>query len=163
MLGVVVFFISGCAQIQETTKTIWGSSTRALEEARAEALAKSFSCSFDECYAAVLDLGRKDNAKTLAYEGAIKTEQTESEEEKEKAKASPEPGFFDIFIQNPIKRHVVVMGIHGNVDTTEVGIFFTRLKPKVTKIEIASLSSTAKRKVADAVFNALGNLYPEPK
>ena len=166
--GIILFFISGCAQFQETAKTVWGSSTRVLEEARAEGLQKSLNCSFDECYEEVLKLGRHENSKILAYKDTLdsedtqETEKTESQKQEEAAKAAA-AGFYDIFIQDRIKRHIVVMGIPGNVDTTEVGIFFTRLKPKVTKIEISSLSSTAKRKVAEAVFSALGKIYAESK
>ncbi|MBI5415562.1 MAG: hypothetical protein HZA29_01985, partial [Candidatus Omnitrophica bacterium] len=47
----------------------------------------------------------------------------------------------------------------GNVDTTEVGIFFDEVSPSTVRVEISSLSSTAKRRVAAAVFNALDKRF----
>ncbi len=44
-LVLMVLFLSGCAVVDggvELTKTIWGSSTRALEEARTTAIAKTY-------------------------------------------------------------------------------------------------------------------------
>jgi len=69
---------------------------------------------------------------------------------------TPDPdGVFDVFINNRVKRHIVVMGIAGNVDTTEVGIFFSQPTLTTVKLEVSSLSSNAKRKVAEAVFENL--------
>ena len=68
----------------------------------------------------------------------------------------PDPGgFFDVFIDNRTKKHIVVMGIPGNVETTEVGIFFSQPSLTTVKLEVSSKSSNAKRKVAEAVFDEL--------
>ena len=51
------------------------------------------------------------------------------------------------------------MGIKGNVDTTEVGIFFTQSNHTTVKLDVSSLSSSAKRKVAEAVFKELDQRF----
>lgn len=63
-------------------------------------------------------------------------------------------------MKDPHRRHIVVIGIAGNVNTTEVGIFFDEVGPSSVKIDITSLSSTAKRKVAKAVFDELDKRFP---
>ena len=120
----------------ETAKVIWGSTTRALEEARAEAIAKTYRCSLDDCFDAVVNLARHVKKNEPAHEG-----------------------FFDIFINDRKRRHIIVMGIQGNVDTTEVGIFFAQPTLVTVKLEISSLSSSAKRKVAQAVFDELDSHF----
>lgn len=140
-LNVIFLFLAclvagGCAQVTETAKVIWGSSTRALEEARTDAMAKTYRCSLDDCFDAVAGLARHGKTDEPAHEG-----------------------FFDIFIKDRNRRHIVVMGIAGNVDTTEVGIFFTQPALTTVKLEISSLSSSAKRKVARAVFEELDSRF----
>ena len=146
---ILLFTAAGCAIVSEPFKVIWGSSTRALEQARDEALTKTYSCDFDACYDAVLKI-----AKEARYE---------------------------IFINERRQEYIVVMGIHGNVNTTEVGIFFSKVVlpvPKIVeenetilgtpekfpvKIEVASLSSTAKEKVAKVIFEGLDKKFAEQK
>ena len=61
---------------------------------------------------------------------------------------------------------MVVMGVHGCVNTTEIGIFFDELSDTQTRIEVTSLSTNAKRKVSKALFHGLdiafGYLPPDP-
>lgn len=66
-------------------------------------------------------------------------------------KASEESKF-QIFIDNKPKATIVLMGITGAVNTTEVGIFFSELADGQTKVYISSLSSNAKRIVANKIF-----------
>ena len=66
-----------------------------------------------------------------------------------------------IFINERLKRRMVVMDIPGNVNTTEVGIFFSELKKSQVKIDISSLSSTAKEKVAKVIFEGLDKRFKE--
>ena len=47
---------------------------------------------------------------------------------------------------------IIVINIKGNVDTTEVGIFFEELADGGSVIDISSLSSSARERVAEAVF-----------
>ena len=119
----VLFLLSGCAQATESLKTIWGSSTRALEKARDEAIRKTYYCGFNECYDTSLKLAKKAE--------------------------------YEIFIDDRIQEHIVVMGIKGNVNTTEVGIFFEQLDRSQVKIDVSSLSSSAKEKVARTIFEGL--------
>ena len=131
-IRLILFFISffalgGCSGILDTPKTLWGSSTRALEHARAEAISQTFNCSFRECYEAASDALNK-----LGYK---------------------------IFIDDYVHQHLVVMGIPGSVDTTEVGIFFSDIDDKKIRIDISSLSSHAKHTVAEHTFRLLEQFF----
>ncbi len=166
-LGCLFLLTMGCARLLEPVKKVWGSSTAALERARAEGLRKTYTCTFTECYEAVLSLGRTEQEQEVK----AKQEEEAKVAAEEAGDAEPEPGsvpeqefvaddkFFDVFLKDPRQKHIVVIGIKGNVDTTEVGIFFDEVGPSTIKIEISSLSSTAKRRVADAVFNALDKRF----
>lgn len=127
----------GCSQVAETGKSIWGSSTAALEQARVNALRRTYVCALDECFDAVLSLANNEEA--------LKP-QTEK--------------LFDVFLKDRRKAHIVVMGIAGNVDTTEVGIFFDDMGQDTIRIEISSSSSSAKAKAARAVFEELDLRFP---
>ncbi len=128
-LSLIILSSSGCAQIAEPFKTIWGSSTRALNNARSEAITKTYKGSFNEAFKTVLEIA------------AIQK--------------------WEVFIKNRSKRVIVVMGIKGNVNTTEIGIFFDELKDGLIKIDVSSLSSTAKMKVAEAIFTELSKQFTE--
>ncbi len=161
------FFLTGCAQVTETAKTIWGSSTADLERARAGGLSKSYACSFAECYEAVLGLARTEEeqeAKAKREEEANKEAEAGEEAATEmefapEEKVAADGKFFDVFLKDLHQKHIVVIGISGNVDTTEVGIFFEEAGSSSVKIDISSLSSTAKRRVAKVVFEALDKRF----
>ena len=127
ILFLILFFSGGCAQTMEVSKTLWGSSTRALEEARVNGLTKTYHCSSQSCFEASLNVVQ----------------------EKE----------YTVFVKDELKRLLVVMGVPGCVDTTEVGIFFTETNDKQTKIYVSSLSSNAKRIVAKNLFHGLDQIY----
>ena len=155
----------GCAQSQEVVKKIWGSSTEALEEARANAVAQNYVCTFDDCFDAVLGLARSKE-ETSAYsqwiEKSKEAQPSDDDTEDTKKELVPVPitkGFFDVFLKDRSKRVIVVMGVAGNVDTTEIGIFFTRYRQDAMRIEISSLSTSAKERVAKAVFEALDKRF----
>jgi len=133
LMLILSLFLLGCSQTLEVGKVLWGSSKKALEEARVDAMRKTYACSYDECYEAVLSLNR---------ENIVDTEEVHK-------------GFFDIFMKDRMGGYIIVMGIVGNVDTTEAGIFFSPAGVKTTIVEISSLSSSAKRKVSEAVFSRL--------
>jgi len=137
-------------QLQETVKFIWGSSTKNLENARVDAINKTYKCSFNDCYDSVLILARSEPVYVKKY-----NEEGEEIDDEGNVKAPDPGGFFDVFIDNRAKKHIVVMGIAGNVDTTEVGIFFSQPNLTTVKLEVSSLSSNAKRKVAEAIFEEL--------
>ena len=125
VLSVLLF--SGCASTIEAIKAVLGSSTKALEEARVEALSQTYACDYDQCFDAVIDLAKE---KKLT-----------------------------VFIKDRKKSRIVLMGIPGSVDTTEVGVFFLSFGPQETKLEVASLSLSARDKVAEMVFENLSKAY----
>ena len=147
-----------CARLTDIPKVIWGSSTRALEQARAEALTKTYACSFKQCYEAVLALAFTDDSWSVPvaeYDETAEEEETEQPESTQVKGA----GHFAVFIKDPVKKHIVVMGVSGNVDTTEVGIFFNDTAPSTVKLEVASLSSSAKRTVSEIIFHELDQVF----
>jgi hypothetical protein len=160
MFILVVFFV-GCAQTQEIGKTLWGSSTRALEDARVGALVKNFACDFDSCFDEVLFLKRKSTQVSTTANDQYTRVANLGLEVPQKLSADIESGIYDVFIEDRIKGHIVVVGIEGNVDTTEVGIFFSEYDSKITTIEVSSLSTTAREKVSEAVFSHLSSKFQE--
>lgn len=137
-------------QLHETAKFIWGSSTKRLEDAKVNAIKATYHCSFKDCYDSVLTLARSEPVYIKKY-----NEEGEEIDDEGEVKVPDKEGFFDVFIDDRVKKHIVVMGIKGNVDTTEVGIFFSQPNLTTVKLEVSSLSSNAKRKVAEIVFKEL--------
>ena len=134
MIVAVVCLFSSCAALQngkdntvEFTKTIWGSSTKALEKARDHAITKNYDKAYWDCM-----------HTALAVMGKQK---------------------WVIFKKDEIKGIVVLMGVKGCVNTTEIGVFFDELSSTQTRIEITSLSTNAKRKVAKALFHGMDIAY----
>ena len=137
LIIIFLLFFSSCAlrdNTQEVAKTLWGSSTRALEQARDNAITRTYD---------------KPYWDTLR-----------------KAKAVVEKNKWIIFKKDEVKGYMVVMGVKGCVNTTEIGLFFDEVSDKQTQIEVSSLSTNAKRKVAKALFHGLdiafGFLPPDP-
>lgn len=137
----------GCARIIDIPKVIWGSSTRALENARTDAISETYKCSFTDCFDTVLSLKRtKKVYKEVLEDGEVIVK-------------TKRDGKFDIFLKNRKKKHIVVMGIEGNLETTEVGIFFSQPSLTTVKVEVTSLSSNAKRKIAQMIFDLLNSRF----
>ena len=130
---------SSCADLADMPKVVLGTSTRALEEERIDAMVRVFRCEFDDCYQAVLDMARLD----------------------EDHRAVNSEGMFNIFQHDRIDGLIVVMGIPGNIDTTEVGIFLTMMRDRSVKVEVSSRSTSAKKKVAKEVFKELNTKFQE--
>ena len=118
----------------EIGKTVWGSSTRALEAARDRAISKTYDKPYWDCVRSAIAVAGKQH--------------------------------WVIFKKDEIKGYMVLMGVKGCVNTTEIGVFFEELSDDQTRIEIASLSTNAKRKVAKFLFHgrdiAFGFLPPDP-
>lgn len=127
-LVLLVLSLAGC----ETFKKVLGSSVAHLEEARDSAMTMSFDCSFEDCFDSVLTLSRNE------YMGD--------------SLSGEKP--FETFQKDRVRGILVVMGIKGQIDTTEVGVFFVELTNGV-RIDISSLSTAAKEKVAKAIFREL--------
>lgn len=130
---VLIYALSGCSYVSELSRVLWGSSTVALERSRIDGLSRIYNCSFEESFESVLSLARNEDISEPLSGKKI----------------------FDVFIKDWLKSHIVVMGIEGNIDTTEVGIFFSRRDFGQTNVEVSSRSSSAKRKAAKAVFDEL--------
>jgi len=137
----IVFVCSSCSFFDhpvdstvEVGKTLWGSSTRALEVARDQAVTKTYDKSYWDCV-----------RSSIAVAGKKK---------------------WVIFKKDEIQGYLVLMGVKGAVNTTEIGVFFYELSDTQTRIEVSSLSTAAKRKVARALFHGLdiafGYLPPDP-
>ncbi|HQO58347.1 MAG TPA: hypothetical protein PLT76_06455 [Candidatus Omnitrophota bacterium] len=151
----VLLSLEGCAFLQETGKTLWGSSTRALENARKEALVKEFSCPLETCYNMALELiNRRPTEETEVLAGNSPEELPRAEEQET----------YVLFLENRREHFFVVMGVPGSVNTTEVGVFFSVVREDRVRVEISSLSSYAKARVAHVVFSYLSRtLKPEPE
>ena len=63
VLVLIVFLINGCAGITEFGKTFWGSSTRVLQNARKDALSKTYERPYDVCFNAVKDILEENEAR----------------------------------------------------------------------------------------------------
>lgn len=137
-----VLFLSGCAHVQEVAKSIWGSSTKALEEARDTATVKMYECFPGACFDKILEIAAKQE-----YEPFIKDRKRNI-----------------IVVVNTRPMAAMVGGeTPVGADTTEVGIFITPLKLKEVKVEIVSLSSSAQQRVSNVVFSGLDSAFPEIK
>ena len=67
-----------------------------------------------------------------------------------------------IFQKDEIKGYIILMGVPGYVDTTEVGIFFVEISDNEVRIELSSLSTNAKRAVAKTLFKGLDKILGTP-
>jgi len=140
-LIAVVCLCSSCETLEhgvdntvEVAKTLWGSSTRALEEARDNAITKTYDKPYWDCVRSAVAVVDKRH--------------------------------WVLFKKDEIKGYMVVMGVHGAVNTTEIGVFFDELSDTQTKVEVSSLSTNAKRRVSKELFHGLdiafGYLPPDP-
>ena len=127
--SLVCLLFLGCATVSEPFKKTWGSSTKALEEARPRAAVKNFGCGWKECFDKVLEVAKLRN--------------------------------LTVFISDPKKPLIVLMGIPGSINTTEVGIFFSEPETGKAKLEIVSLSPTAQEATAKLLSKELTKTFSE--
>ncbi|MBF0385727.1 MAG: hypothetical protein HQL27_07625 [Candidatus Omnitrophica bacterium] len=130
---IVLFFLPfvlGCSVVTEVGKTLWGSSIRPLEEARKSGESRIYQCAFDDAYDSILSMA---NDKDM--------------EEKK--------GYYDVFQKDRVRGFIVIMGIDGSIDTTEVGIFIEEIDQISIKVDIASPSTSAKEKISGIVYKQL--------
>ncbi len=66
-----------------------------------------------------------------------------------------------IFIDNPQKGLIVMMGFPDIINTTEVGVFLSSVDTAKTKIEITSMSPHAQLVGADFFFPKLQKIFTE--
>jgi hypothetical protein len=139
---IAAFLTAGCAHIVETSKVLWGSSTRALEESRSEAVKKTFLCEMNACTDAILELTKVDSKAV-----------------------PPKTAAFKVFLTKKEIPLIVIVGVSGGTDTTEVGLFFTKIDANTTRIEVVSLSESARINASNMIFTELAKKYfeaPQP-
>jgi hypothetical protein len=68
---------------------------------------------------------------------------------------------YHVFSKSQDRGLIVLMNIPGCVDTTEVGVFLTRLGDREIKVELSSRSTPAKRAVAQRLFIDLEKRFPK--
>ncbi len=153
---VAILSLGGCAALKEEAKKLWGSSTQALEEARNESLKASFSCPWETCFDSVVRYANVETQQVLDEKiNAEKMNQPDNPADEQTVKAKN----FEVFLEDRRRRIIVLMGVPGSVNTTEVGVFFTPLENATTAVEVSSLSTSAKIKAADILFSQLGKEF----
>ena len=123
----LTFGIAGCAGLMDVPKTILGSTTRVLEEARINAITKTYEKGYWDCFKAALSVVEKKK--------------------------------YVLFQKDEVRGFMVIMGIPGSVDTTEVGVFFVELNDHQTRIELSSLSTNAKRVLSKHLFHGIDVVF----
>ena len=148
----LLLFVGGCACVQEPFKAAWGSSTKALEDHRASATMKTYECFPGACFDKVIEI----------VKGAEKREvKTVTQEVNEDGEVVVQFEGYEIFIKDRKRNCIVIMGVPGSIETTEVGIFITPLKVKEARVEIVSLSSAAQQTVSNFIFTELDKAFSQ--
>ena len=167
-LCIVVLAAVGCSQITEVPKFFWGSSTKALEKGRAQAIQKTYHCPVAECFDAVVKLTIPppiDDDAPLLPPGLSQSPSVTSTDlgfnSLGSATTSAAVDHLSLFIKNRKRNFLVVMGVPNCVNTTEVGIFFVPLDGGNVRVELSSLSTKAKRNASEMVFKELDKHFPE--
>jgi len=60
-----------------------------------------------------------------------------------------------VYLKDKNKRYLAAMNFKGYVDTTEAGVFFTKLVDGKTLVEVASMSPKLAQEVAGYVFSGM--------
>jgi hypothetical protein len=68
-----------------------------------------------------------------------------------------------VYLKDKDKKYLAAMNFKGHVDTTEVGIFFTKIEDRLTRVEVASMSPELVKQVADVLFDGLKEKQPAGK
>jgi hypothetical protein len=108
--------------MKDVPKTIWGSSTRVLDQARTNAITKTYDKGYWDCIKAATSVIEKK---------------------------------YVLFKKDEVEGVMIVMGIPGAVNTTEVGVFFVEVNDHQTRLELSSLSTNAKRLLAKGLFHGM--------
>ncbi len=165
--------LGGCSGAVETAKVIWGSSTQALERSRPDAVKETLRCPVNQCYAAILDVVERQKKIEQALAQKAKPDTPTAAAANSSYSATNQPVIqksenidlaplreLHVFLKDPKRNLIVLMGVPGSIDTTEVGIFLTTAGDGATLIEIASLSKLAKAKVAEILLPELKKTCP---
>ena len=60
-----------------------------------------------------------------------------------------------VYLKDKDKRYLAAMNFKGYVDTTEAGVFFTKLNDGKTQVETASMSPKLAREAGEYIFSAM--------
>ena len=97
--------------------------------------------------------------ETARVDSLYKTIPCEYQECYDAIKVMLDEGSYTVFQERPAKGLLVIMGVQEALNTTEVGIFLTPLSSEETEIEVASLSTPAKKTFAEVLFTYLDNEF----
>jgi len=129
--------LASCTTLSEIPKSVWGSSTKALEAARVDAPSRTFDCDFAACM---------DVVEGLTFEDLDQD--------------PPLLKQFSLFSQNRRTGVIVLMDVPGMIKTTEVGVFFDPLWDKEgVKVDISSRSDHAEQNASDIIFAELSSQF----
>lgn len=156
LLVFIVSFLAGCAGLKEDAKVLWGSSTKALEEKRRDAVIETFICPWEQCFDAIVHYA---NGETLQLSNENRVDFLSARPSDEATLKAVKTTNLEIFLQDRERKIIVVMGVPGSVQTTEVGVFFTSVNETQTRVEITSLSTLAKIRAAEILFSHLGQKF----
>ncbi len=155
-----LFLLGGCAAMQEDARILWGSSTQALEEDRPNAVRKTFSCAPSECFDLVLKFANAETGEMVEPSKTATATEFDSSYGTDVKPVLQKGKNFDVFLKDRKKNVIVVMGVPDHVNTTEVGIFFTPVDGG-TQVEVTSLSTGAKVKTSEMIFNELAKNFKD--
>lgn len=162
---VLIFSGLGCSAIQEGPRILWGSSVKALSDNRGSAVKKNINCFWEDCFEAVVayaDKAKSGNPEKDFILGKKPEENSNADNYlKSPLQKIPQKTNFTLFLKDKNRRVIVLMGVPGSVDTTEVGVFFAPLEKEGTSVEISSLSTAAKIKTSEMVFEELNRLFSQ--
>ncbi|MBF0483674.1 MAG: hypothetical protein HQL25_03100 [Candidatus Omnitrophica bacterium] len=157
LIGLCVF-AAGCSFVQESGRKVWGTSTEHLSPAHLKALSKVYTCNYDDCYDTVLTLTQV--AQELKLDVKSNNPLLKDKSDPNKKVYGP----YSVFIDDRLRGIIVFMDVPGQVDTTEVGVFFTKFaRTNEIKIQVTSLSTRARDKAAQMIFSLLDKQYTSVK
>ena len=154
LLVIFVFFLllplfTGCATLKELPKKIWGSSTQALEQARAEGVSNTFSLDYETSFNKVIEILKKmdcyihiKNKKrhlivAMKFQGPDDT---------------TEVGIFF----TPLEKVAPKLRDGKNRENSLTG--FTEKDPEVTEIELSCLSSSLLNYASEKIFSMMNEI-----
>ncbi|MDD4954281.1 MAG: hypothetical protein PHG40_05180 [Candidatus Omnitrophica bacterium] len=129
LISCLVFLLAGCASLKEDARCLAGTSTKVLEDGRKDAVKIILGCAYSECYDKALDKLKKID--TYIYF-----------EDKNKQMIA-------FYLHKAGQAKEVVTQTNFTItDTTPVGIFFSEIDPKNTRVEVSSPSTYAREFIA---------------
>ena len=105
----------------------------------------------------------QENGKKIWGSSISHLEEARSEGQSEKVALSLDESFTrtvkllqeegaNVYLKSEDKRYVAAMNFKGHVDTTQAGIFFTKIEDHITLVEVASMSPRLVNEIAFFLF-----------